>query len=589
MDLAGPFAHARRLLRNDQALMAVIAALVGILVAYAAIAFRLSIGGVQWLSYGTSAENLIGRMAELPIWQVLLVPTAGGLLVGLFLQFVMPGRRTMGVADVIEAMALRNGRMRFRDGLSAAFVSVVSLGIGASTGREGPMVHLGASIAGGVTRRLGLSPHLARTLLGCGVAASVAASFNAPIAGVFFALEVIIGHYALSAFAPVVIASVAGTVICRAHLGSQPAFLLPQFGVHSLWEFPAFMVLGAVCAGIAIVFMWSIFYAERVTDSLPVPNWLKPAAGGLAVGAIAVEFPQVLGVGYEATDAALNELFPLWLLLMLIPLKTAATAISLGCRFGGGVFSPSLCIGAMTGGAFGIIAASVFPHLAASHGAYAIVGMSALAAATLGAPISTILIVFELTGDYQITVAVMLATSIATMIVQQAQGRSFFHWQLENRGLNLRGGRARHLLQTLTVRDVLAEDFDKIPEHTSIPDIKTMFSRQPHSTVVVVDNEDELVGTISFSDLKHVAFDNNLDNLINARDMARNQALAPAPEDTLEGVLAVMDVSGEEHLAVVAATDDRSVLGVVHHRDILRAYNRALLQAQAEEHDDSRS
>ena len=589
MDLAGPFAHARRLLRNDQALMAVIAALVGILVAYAAIAFRLSIGGVQWLSYGTSAENLIGRMAELPIWQVLLVPTAGGLLVGLFLQFVMPGRRTMGVADVIEAMALRNGRMRFRDGLSAAFVSVVSLGIGASTGREGPMVHLGASIAGGVTRRLGLSPHLARTLLGCGVAASVAASFNAPIAGVFFALEVIIGHYALSAFAPVVIASVAGTVICRAHLGSQPAFLLPQFGAHSLWEIPAFMVLGAVCAGIAIVFMWSIFYAERVTDSLPVPNWLKPAAGGLAVGAIAVEFPQVLGVGYEATDAALNELFPLWLLLMLIPLKTAATAISLGCRFGGGVFSPSLCIGAMTGGAFRIIAASVFPHLAASHGAYAIVGMSALAAATLGAPISTILIVFELTGDYQITVAVMLATSIATMIVQQAQGRSFFHWQLENRGLNLRGGRARHLLQTLTVRDVLAEDFDKIPEHTSIPDIKTMFSRQPHSTVVVVDNEDELVGTISFSDLKHVAFDNNLDNLINARDMARNQALAPAPEDTLEGVLAVMDVSGEEHLAVVAATDDRTVLGVVHHRDILRAYNRALLQAQAEEHDDSRS
>ena len=171
MDLAGPFAHARRLLRNDQALMAGIAALVGILVAYAAIAFRLSIGGVQWLSYGTSAEILIGRMAELPIWQVLLVPTAGGLLVGLFLQFVMPGRRTMGAADVIEAMALRNGRMRFRDGLSAAFVSVVSLGIGASTGREGPMVHLGASIAGGVTRRLGLSPHLARTFLGCGVAA----------------------------------------------------------------------------------------------------------------------------------------------------------------------------------------------------------------------------------------------------------------------------------------------------------------------------------------------------------------------------------------------------------------------------------
>jgi len=361
----------------------------------------------------------------MPVWQVLLIPTAGGLLVGLFLQFVMPGGRAMGVADVIEAMALRNGRMRLRDGLSSALVSIVSIGAGASTGREGPMVHLGASMAGGITQRLGLSPHLGRTLLGCGVAASVAASFNAPIAGVFFALEVVVGHYALSAFAPVVIASVAGTVVSRVHLGELPAFLLPQFGVNSLWEYPAFLVLGAVCAGIAIIFMRSIFFTERVVDSLKVPNWLKPAAGGLAVGALAVEFPQVLGVGYEATDAALNELLPLWLLLLLIPLKTAATAISLGCRFGGGVFSASLCIGAMTGGAFGLIAAGIFPHLAASHGAYSIVGMSALAAATLGAPISTILIVFELTGDYQITVAVMLATSIATVDRARGVGAQF--------------------------------------------------------------------------------------------------------------------------------------------------------------------
>ncbi|MBT6913079.1 MAG: chloride channel protein, partial [Rhodospirillaceae bacterium] len=377
MALADQFARARRVMRNDQALMAVIAALVGVLVAYAAIGFRMSISGIQWATYGVFADQLVGRVAELPIWQVLLVPTIGGLAVGLFLQFVVPGGRVLGVSHVIEAMALRNGRMRLRDGICAALASIVSLGVGASAGREGPMVHLGASISGGITRRLGLSPHLGRTLLGCGVAASVAASFNAPIAGVFFALEVIIGHYALSAFAPVVIASVAGTVICRAYLGEQPAFLLSEFGVNSMWEYPAFMVLGAVCAAVAIIFMWSIFYAERVVDSLGVPDWIKPAAGGLAVGAIAVEFPYVLGVGYEAADAALKELLPLWLLLLLIPLKTGATAISIGCRFGGGVFSPSLCIGAMVGGAFGLIAASAFPHLAASHGAYAIVGMSA--------------------------------------------------------------------------------------------------------------------------------------------------------------------------------------------------------------------
>ena len=576
------------MLRNDQALMAVIATIVGLLVAYAAIGFRMSIGGVQWLSYGVFAERLVTRLSELPVWQILLVPTIGGLLVGLILQFVMPGGRPLGVAHVIEAMALRNGRMRLRDGIASSCVSAISLGVGASAGREGPMVHLGASIAGFVTERLGLSPHLARTLLGCGGAASVAASFNAPIAGVFFALEVIIGHYALSAFAPVVISSVSATVICRAHLGELPAFLLPQFGINSLWEFPAFMVLGGVCAIIATTFMWSIFYAERIVDTLPMPNWLKPAAGGLAVGAIAVEFPHVLGVGYETTDAALQELLPLWLLILLIPLKTAATAISLGCRFGGGIFSPSLCLGAMTGGAFGIIAANVFPHLAASHGAYAIVGMSALAAATLGAPISTILIVFELTGDYQITIAVMVATSVATVIVQGIQGRSFFHWQLENRGLKLQGGRARHLLQTLTVSDVLSKNFDQIPEHTSIAEIKSIFALLPQRNLVVVDDNKKLIGTLSFADFKHIGFDSGLDNLINARDIVHTQIPMPLLSDSLEKVTADMDVSGEELLAVIDTEQDKRVLGIVHQSDVLRAQNRVLLEAHAEEHDGNR-
>ena len=278
-------------------------------------------------------------------------------------------------------------------------VSAASLGVGASAGREGPMVHLGASLASALAHRLELSPNLSRTILGCGVAAAVAASFKAPIAGVFFALEVVIGHYALSTFAPVVVASVAGTVISHIHLGELPAFILPAYEIVSAWEFPAFFLLGGVSAVIAMIFMWSIIVADDVVERVPVPGWLKPAAGGLVVGAVAIAFPQILGVGYGATDAALKELIPLTLLIALIALKVVMTAVSLGCRFGGGVFSPPLFIGAMTGGAFGIIATGVFPELAAHHGAYAMVGMSAVAAAVLGAPISTILIVFELTGD----------------------------------------------------------------------------------------------------------------------------------------------------------------------------------------------
>jgi CIC family chloride channel protein len=299
-----------------------------------------------------------------------------------------------------------------------------------------------------------------------------------------------------------------------------------------------------------------------------------------------VEFPQILGVGYEATDAALKEAFPLWLLIGLIMLKTAATAITLGCRFGGGVFSPSLYLGAMTGGAFGVIASTVFPELSASHGAYAIVGMSALAAAVLGAPISTILIVFELTSDYQMTVAVMVATVFATLIVQRYVGRSFFHWQLHNRGLNLAGGRARHLLQMLTVADLLASDYEKVPEHMSVGELKQLFHQLPHWTFVVVDAEDRLVGPASFADLKHIGLDASVDQLLNARDVAHAGAPALTLDETLEQVLAVMDVSGEDHLAVIENRTSRKVLGVVHHRDVLRAYNRALLEAQAEEHDE---
>lgn len=587
MQLPKDFPRWREVMRNDQIVIVVVAALTGVAVAYAAIGFRLGIGAIQWVGFGVFGERTLEALGALPWWQIMLVPAAGGLLVGILLHFTLPGRRPQGVAHVIEAMALRNGRMSLRQGFWAAIVNVTSLGAGASAGREGPVVHLGATLASETAYRLGLSPQTARTLLGCGVAAAVAASFNAPIAGVFFALEVIVGHYALSAFAPVVVASVTGTMICRIHLGSLPAFQIPAFDIVSAWEFPAFMLLGVVCAVIAMIFMWSIFFAERVVESLPVPVWLTPAAGGLAVGALAVEFPHILGVGYEATDAALNELLPLWLLIGLIMLKTAATAISIGCRFGGGVFSPSLYLGAMTGGAFGLIASAVFPELAASHGAYAIVGMSALAAAVLGAPISTILIVFELTSDYAMTVAVMIATVFATLIVQRVVGVSFFHWQLRNRGLHLTGGRARHLLRMLTVADLMVQEYEKVPAHTSVGELKRLFRDLPHWTFVVVDEKERLIGPVSFADLRPVGHDSEMDLLLNAVDVAHSAAPVLTPGESLERALAIMDVSGEEHLAVIADLESRKVVGVVHHTDVLRAYNRALLQGQAEEHDEA--
>ena len=223
------------------------------------------------------------------------------------------------------------------------------------------MIHLGGAIASFVGRHLRLNAQQSQTLLGCGVAAGIAASFNAPIAGVIFALEVVLRHYAVSAFSPVVIAAVAGTVISRIHLGDFLAFIVPPFTVGSFWEFPAYVLLGFLAAGVAMLFMATTTMTQDAAKRLPVPAWLHPTFGGLVVGTIAAFYPQVLGVGYETTDSLLQGNLPMVLMITLVAAKLIATAVTLGSGFGGGVFSPSLFLGAAVGATFGTIAAHTIP------------------------------------------------------------------------------------------------------------------------------------------------------------------------------------------------------------------------------------
>ena len=454
-----PLVRLSRLTRNDQVVLSILAVVIGAVTAVGAIGFRELIHLFHRVLFGAAPDSLSAAAAGLHWWQVLLVPTLGGLAIGLFVRYVLPGRKPLGVAQVIEATAYHGGRMPFLAGLGAAFTSAASIGVGGSVGREGPVVHLGATLAAYTVERLHLSRSLLLTLLACGVASAVAASFNAPIAGVFFALEVILGHYALRAFAPIVIASVTGTIISRIHFGDFPAFVVPDYMIVSFLEFPAFAILGALSALVALLFIHGIFLVDGTWKRIPLPAWARPALAGLALGAIALIFPQVLGVGYGATNAALNESLGLTLLIALLVAKTAATVLCLGSGFGGGVFSPSLFLGAMLGGAFGILAASVFPEYGSTHGAYTIVGMSAVAAAVLGAPISTILIVFELTGSYEITMAVMVATVIASLITREAGVKSFFLRQLEREGLKLDVGRLEGLLRDIPIRQVMQTDY----------------------------------------------------------------------------------------------------------------------------------
>ncbi len=567
----------RGALRREPLTLSVLAVVIGTASAYGAIAFHTMITLFQRSVFGASDESLASFAASLPWWHVVLAPTLGGLAIGVFIHVALPGGRYQGVAEVIEAGALRGGRIEIRAGLGAAFAAISSIGVGASVGREGPVVHLGASMAAWLSRRFRFGRGSALTLLGCGVASAVAASFNAPIAGVFFALEVVIGNYALAAFAPVVVASVAGTIIARIHFGDFPAFIVPPLAITSFLELPAFVLLGLVAAAVAGLFMAAAMLVENGFSRTPLPRWARPAVAGLAVGLIAVFFPHVLGVGYEATNLALKEALPLALLVALICAKLVATALSIGGGFGGGVFSPSLFLGAMTGGAFGMIAGQVAPELASAPGAYTIIGMAAVASAVLGAPVSTILIVFELTGDYGVTIAVMIASTVASVTVaQMVPGRSFFHWQLARRGIDLARERPRLALRAMTVTEVMNPVACCIPRRMKLADLRDLLRRDPQATFCVTDDDGCLIGMLAFPDLGELLFRTRPSRVVDLGEIAHADDALLLADDSLAFALDRMRDTGLDRLPVIDDPKTRRVIGVVHHKDIILAHNAAL-------------
>jgi chloride channel protein, CIC family len=576
----------RRVTRNDQLVLFLLAVVIGTAAGYGALLFRLLTAGAQTLLFGHASERVAEKASLLPWWQVLLAPTLGGLAIGLVVYHLMPGRRPHAVADVIEASALRGGRMALGVGCGAALVSAASIGCGASVGREGPIVHFGATLGSFVAQRLHLSAALAQTLLGCGIAAAIASAFNAPIAGFFFALEVVIGHYRLSAVSPLVISAVIGTVITRAHIGSDAAFLLPPQVVASFWELPAFALLGAVSALAAILLIRGIAAVQAAHERLGVPVWLQPALAGLAVGLIAIKLPQVLGVGYDTTDLALRNAYVLHLVILLALAKGTATALCLGSSFGGGVFSPSLVLGALVGSAFGMIADSILPALGSSPSVYALLGMGAVAACTLGAPISTVLIIFELTTEYDITFAVMVAVAIASVLMRQLHGHSFFTWQLATRGIDLAAGRDQGLLRSEKLASVMRREVVTVGLETDLERLKALF-RHRHLPIFVVDEQGQLYGSIAFEDLADAAFQLQPAAPASARDLVRRLPIALVPQDDLETALRLCETHQEEHLPVVDDRQTRKVIGEVRYQDLVLAYNRALLAARAAERGES--
>ena len=522
-----------------------IALFIGIAAGFTALLFRKGVSWLQETLYGVEDIRMLHSFAEsLPWWMILAIPMAGGLVVGVILHRFTPDGRVRSVAEVIEGAALNEGRVEGRAGLASALASLVTLGTGGSTGREGPVVHLAAVISSKISRWISADGITGRDLMGCAVAAAVSASFNAPIAGAIFALEVVLRHFAVHAFAPIVIASAAGTVINRLEFGDVTEFTLSTDGMLRFYvELPAFLILGVLCGFVAVVFMRGTFWAEDLATTLQkrtgLPRWLRPAVAGLMLGALAIWFPHIIGVGYETTSAALTGELLMWEVVVFAILKTVAVGITIAGRMGGGVFSPSLMIGALTGLAFGLVATGIFPDVSGSETIYALAGMGAVAAAVLGAPISTTLIVFELTGDWRTGLAVMLAVSMSTAISSKLVHRSYFLTQLERRNIHLAAGPQAYLLAMFRVDRVMRP----MTHENAAP-------------------EDQLLTLIE-------------------------QGIFTAPNATLERALPIFERTGLDFVPVVQLSPTGgppALEGALFHVDALKAYNKALAATAAEEH-----
>lgn len=432
--MSAPWRAAARRAFHPRLLLA--AGLVGVVAGAAGIAFRLVLNGIQWLAFGSGSEMLLTALAGVPDWRIVLAPALGGLGIGLVYRFVVPGHFPLGPADAVAA-AWRGATLPPARSLAGTLINAASLGVGASVGREGPIVLLGGALGSWFARMLGSPPDTARILLAAGVAGCVASSFNAPAAGAIFALEVVLLAYRAVPLPALALASIVGALVGRAWFGDVPLFPVPAYALAGAAEAPAFLLLGALAAATALAMMRSIFAVAVGIAPLPGPWWLKTGLAGLAVGVAALFVPQVLSYGQEATHAAMLGAYGLAMLLAIVAAKLAATAISLGSGFGGGVFSPALVLGSALGGAFGHALALAFPGATAPPGAYAVIGAAALASPVMGAPISTALIVLEMTEAWRLAPGMAIAVIVATAICRPLIGRSFFTWQLERRGVVL--------------------------------------------------------------------------------------------------------------------------------------------------------
>ncbi len=556
--------------QTEQIYMVVVAVVIGLLGGLCAVGFRLLIQVLNRIAWQQGPYTL-DHLAGLPFWWKILAPTAGGIVVGLIIHRFAREAKGHGVPEVMEAVALRGGRIRPRVVVAKMLASGVCIGSGGSVGREGPIVQIGSALGSTIGQWLKIDPRRLRTLVGCGAAAGIAGTFNAPVAGALFAVEIILGDFAVAQFSPIVISSVAATVVSQRFLGDFPAFEVPSYSLVHASELFAYAGLGILAALVALAFIRSLYKLEDAFDKLRLYPPVRTMLGGMCIGVIGIWLPHIFGVGYEAINEALNGTLVWQFMLLLVVVKIIAVSITIGSGGSGGIFAPSLFIGAMLGGAVGTVVQSIWPVSTAGAGAYALVGMGAVVAAGTHAPITAILIIFELTGEYAIILPLMISCIIATLLSTRVQSASIYTLKLLRRGVDIHRGRAVNVLQHVPVREVMRPDVVTVSPRDGLVSLISKFIDHPGSTLFVTDERRQLQGLVTADQIRPVMRDPAaLEGLVIAEDlMVEGEFPRVAPDDSLADVMRLLGGYRGE----LPVLEDGRIAGVIWPEDVIERYN----------------
>ncbi|HUO86340.1 MAG TPA: chloride channel protein [Thermoanaerobaculia bacterium] len=566
--LARRFGLATREDRVFYLLIAAVGVIAGLL---GALVHRL-IDGVERLLWGSS--DLLAAAAAAPAWFKVAAPACGGLVVGLVFLLSRGLGRGTGMSFLIESVLLHGGRIPPAPILANAAAAVVTLGAGGSLGREGPMIRLGAMISTWLGGRMGLGPHRIKILLGCGAAAGLAAAYNIPIGGALFAMEVILGNFALEIFGPIVASSVISTLIARGISGDVPRYEALGYSLTSGWELVAYAGLGIVGGLVSVAFVRGVRAGRRAFAVVPLPGWAKPMVGMALLGTLAIWLPQILGGGHETAYAALGGQLSLQMLLVLAGAKLVATALTAGSGNAGGLFTPALFFGALTGGAYGTMIHGLWPEATAGSGAYAAVGMAAITAGTSHAPISAILILFEFTGNYDLILPLMVASILATLTARRLDRYSMYTESLEARGIDTSWRMEEAVLAGLQVADLVRADPDTLaPGETYARVVDRFLTARRQRLFVVADGV--LIGAVNLHDIKHALTEPERLTAVVAHDLMTTAEPTVRHDERLHRAAEHFAHSDFERLAVV--DEGGRFRGLLAKRDLLAIYTQEVL------------